>query len=210
MTHSRVFAAAAAVVPVALAVLVVPTAGAAAHRSAADPAFGIDVQGLKGSGCRKQDTAVVLSNGNLALTISYSAFTATLTGTAKDAARDCRIRLKLRAPKGHRYLVTGVVQRGFADLGEGATGRFAGDYNYPGRAPLYQATRTFAAGTSDAWQDDATATAEWSPCDQHKPFEINAAVHVSGKGAAAAESSLSIDSTDANASTVLRLRWEKC
>lgn len=207
MTLSRVIAAAAAV-PVALALLAVP--GAAKGRSGADPAFGIDVQNIKGSGCRKKDTTVVLSNGNLALTVSYAAFTAELTGKNKDAAKECRIRLKMRAPKGHRYLVTGVVQRGFADLGEGATGRFVGDYNYPGRKPLYQATRTFAAGTSDVWQDDATATAEWSECDQRKPFEINAAVRVSGDGEAAANSSLSIDSTDANASTVLRLRWEKC
>ncbi|GGK20162.1 hypothetical protein GCM10010124_10960 [Pilimelia terevasa] len=194
-----------------IATLLTGVAAAGASASARPgPGFGIEVQNLHGSGCRKKDTDAVLSNDNMALTIIYSGFVAELGRKAKDARKECRLTLRVKAPKGNRYTVTGIQQRGYADIAQGATGTFTAVYNYPGKNPLYTVTRDFGP-TVGAWQDNTPAAAEWSPCDAHKPFKVDTDLIIKGKGDQAAGSSLTIDSTDVDAaSTTLRLRWEKC
>ncbi|GGK10556.1 hypothetical protein GCM10010123_45680 [Pilimelia anulata] len=172
--------------------------------------YGIDVQNINGSGCRKKDTAVALSNDNLAVTVLYAGFTAEVTQKVKDARKDCKLMLKIRAPRGNRYVVTNVVQRGYADLADGAAGSLAAVYGYPGATPLYRAERTFKPGSAP-WQDTTPATQQWSDCDAHKPFRVDTDIAVTGKSDSTIGSSLTIDSTDADAaSTTFGLRWEKC
>ncbi|GGJ96106.1 hypothetical protein GCM10010123_27570 [Pilimelia anulata] len=175
-----------------------------------DPTYGIDVQKVGGTGCRQKDTVIVLSNDNMAMTVMYSGYATQLGKKAKAAHKECRIKLKLRAPKGSRYSVTGVYQRGFADIATGAAGTFTAAYGHPNSKPVYANTRRFTPQPAAVWQDNTPADLDWSPCEEKKVFLIDTDLDLKGKGAEAKDSSLTLDSSDADVATRFSLRWEKC
>lgn len=164
----------------------------------------IEVLSVAGTGCRPGDTTVAPSPDGHAFTVTYSDF---LVQGRGDKKKDCRISLRVNHPPGYTYGIAATDYRGFAHLGEGASGAKRAKYFFPG-LPTRHLTYDLSGPFSDNWQaTDRPTGVVHGPCKEKKPLTIDAELRVKAKDDT---SFMSMDSTDSSVTTTYQLNWKKC
>lgn len=167
----------------------------------------IEVLTVAGEGCPAGSSVVGMSPDDEAFTVTYGDFIVQAKGSG--AHKTCEITLKIHHPEGYTYGIAATDYRGFANLGTGSQGVAKAHYFFPG-LPTRHSSRTYPGPMSDNWQvtdlPDPGSVVH-GPCKDRKPLTIKAELRVSGK---AAESFMTMDSTDSSVSAKFKLSWRKC
>ncbi len=167
----------------------------------------IEVLAVTGEGCPVGSATVGMSPDNEAFTVTYSDFVVSARGPG--AHKTCEITLKVHHPEGYTYGIAATDYRGFANIGAGSHGEVKAHYFFPGR-PTRHSSQRYPGPVSDNWQVTDTpdpGSVVHGPCKDRKPLTIKAELRVSGK---AAESFMTMDSTDSSVSAKFKLSWRKC
>ncbi|GGK01632.1 hypothetical protein GCM10010123_34390 [Pilimelia anulata] len=214
------FGAALAAAGIAVSGLAAP-ASAAPARKKFDPDVKIQDVTLNGTGCKKADTSIVMSNGNKAMDVLFSAFTTQAGKVPKDngttpwvdrANKNCVINLKLAYKSGYTFALTTVTARGFADLAAGSTGKQITTYYFAGMKETGQGTSDLKGPKTDVYSyTDEIAVPNYSPCGETRAFNMNARVQVdAGKASKDSLSELTLDSKSIDVATKYYLSWKDC
>ncbi|GGK01663.1 hypothetical protein GCM10010123_34400 [Pilimelia anulata] len=211
----------AAVAAAGLAVTGLAAPVAAATPEEFNPDVKIQDVTLNGTGCRKGDTSIVMSNGNKAMDVLFSAFTTQAGKVPKDngttpwvdrANKNCVINLKLSYKSGYTFALTTVTARGFADLAKGSTGKQITTYYFAGMKETGQGTSDLKGPKTDVYSySDEIATPNWSVCGQTRAFNMNARVQVAaGSSSKSSLSEMTLDSKSIDVATKFHLGWKNC
>ncbi|GGK17679.1 hypothetical protein GCM10010124_07770 [Pilimelia terevasa] len=214
------FGTAAAAAAIALSGLAAP-----ASADEVEPASGPDVKitdvTLNGSGCKRGDTSIIMSNGNKAMDVIFSDFVVQAGSVAKDngttpwvprANKNCQINLKLSYKSGWTFALTTVTARGFADLSKRATGKQITTYYFAGMPQTGEGTSNLDGPVSKTYAySDEVKTPNWSECGKTRAFNMNARVQVdASKSAKDSTSEITLDSESVDVSTKFYLGWKNC
>ncbi|GGK17682.1 hypothetical protein GCM10010124_07780 [Pilimelia terevasa] len=201
--------------------------GLAAPASAARPARNDDPDVkitdvvLNGTGCKKGDTSIIMSNGSKAMDVIFSAFTAQAGAVPKDngttpwvprANKNCQINLKLSYKSGWTFALTTVTARGFADLSKKTTGKQITTYYFAGMTETGEGTSNLEGPISETYAySDEIKTPNYSECGKTRAFNMNARVQVdASKSAKDSLSEITLDSKSIDVSTKYYLGWKNC
>ncbi len=173
----------------------------------------IEAVTVKGSGCRKETTAVGMSPDNAAFTLTYSAFVATAGAGTKpdDRSKKCSITVRITAPAGVTFAIAAVDHRGFAHLEAGAAALHRTRYHVTGEGAPSWVEHPMRGFLDDYWQvtDPSPGAPGFGPCGRDRKLDINTEVRVSADDAAA-PSMVALDSTDGSVTSTYRLVWKAC
>jgi hypothetical protein len=173
----------------------------------------IDMVQVNGSGCRKQSTAVAMSDDNASFTVSYSEYLVQVGPEASkgDNLKDCRLRVKVKVPKGYTYAIDEVDYRGFAHMQKGATAKLAASYAFQASKDVAYTNHTFATAGDDNWQVTDVEAARYEPCGKQRALNIETQLTLDpGKSDPKETSYLTMDSTDGHLRSVYKLVWKTC
>jgi hypothetical protein len=161
------------------------TSAAAAPGTTSPPApLSVSVVSINGSGCPQGTASVSVSSDTPALEIRYSAFNAAAgPGTSPTGSRkNCQIILGIRPPAGFTYAVSGVSDRGYADLERGATALVQSTYDVQGSPEQTVIPHRFTGPLHDEWtavdRSDGTS-AQFAPCGALRYLNIDTEVRTS-------------------------------
>lgn len=204
----------------AVATLVASTIAAHALPTNTDVPAGrvtIDVATVNGSGCPQGTAAVAVAADNTAFTVTYSEYLAQVGVGAEptDVRKNCQLNLDVHVPQGFTYAVAAVDYRGFAQLQDGAHGLQKASYYFQGSAETAEQSHRLSGPYSDNWHTRDTtdySALVWAACGAEKNVNINSELRVSGGTSNTEESTsfITMDSTDADVSTVFQLAWKRC
>ncbi|WP_189112776.1 DUF4360 domain-containing protein [Pilimelia terevasa] len=209
---------AAAAVAAALA-LAAPAAPAAAGPRPGDPDVKITDVTLRGTGCSKSDTSIVMSNGNKVMDIVHSGFVVRAgavpaadgtTTWVPHARRDCRISMKLTFRSGWTFAVTSSLTRGHAQLSAGAKARHASSTAVDHLAEPLEDTRHLVGPMSDVYAlQPAIEKPVYGPCGQARTWTATNTVDVYSGGTPSADlDEVSLDWT--GGAGKFGLDWRTC
>ena len=173
----------------------------------------IDVVKVNGSGCRPGSAVTALSPDHLAFTVTYSRYSAVVGPAAarKDAQKDCKLTLRISAPRDVTYAIARVDYRGFAQLAPGVTASQTAAYSFAGAGHAAAVEHDFAGPYSDDWQTGDEEPSAFEPCGKQRHLVIDTALTLHPGTSAPAETSIiAMDSTDATVKTTYRLLWKSC
>jgi hypothetical protein len=178
----------------------------------------IRVVKVQGSGCRPGTATVDISGDKEAFTVVYSTYLAEAgpDSKKKDAHRDCRLRIRLDAPRGYSYTISQADYRGYAKLQNGATARQSATYYLEDEREPALKTHSFTGPFDDTWQRTDTTTAAasraFAPCKKNPHLQIRTELSVDpGRSDPRETSYIAMDSTDGTVhKTVYRLQWSRC
>jgi hypothetical protein len=177
----------------------------------------LDVVTVNGSGCPAGTTAVAVAPDNTAFTVTYSDYLAQVGAGAQptDKRKNCQLAVQVNIPSGFTFAIAQADYRGYAYLAKGATGMQRASYYFQGMSATQAATHRLPAGPlDDNWQaTDEAVVAEmvYAPCGEKRYLNINTELRVAaGTSDPDATSYVTMDSTDAAASTVYHLSWKRC
>ncbi|HEX5740856.1 MAG TPA: DUF4360 domain-containing protein [Pilimelia sp.] len=215
------YGAALAAAGLAVSGLAAPAAAAPSRAAEFDPDVKIQDVTLNGTGCKRGDTSIVMSNGNKAMDIIFSEFTTQAGRVPKDngttpwvsrANKNCQINLKLSYKSGYSFALTTVTARGFADLAKGATGKQITTYYFAGMKETGQGTSNLQGPHSDMYAyTDEIPTPNWSECGKTRAFNMNARVQVDAtKAGKDSLSELTLDSKSVDVATKYHFGWKNC
>ncbi|GGJ96027.1 hypothetical protein GCM10010123_27430 [Pilimelia anulata] len=203
----------------ASAVAVLGAAGLPAPAAAAPAGTDPDVQvrdvTLNGTGCRKGDTSIVLSNGNRAIEVLFSTFTVRAGLVAGEdgaptwlarATKNCVINLTLSYHAGYTFALTSLGVRGYADLPAGAVGKQTTTHYFAGAPQTGRGTWELKGPKTDGYAyDDEIATPDWSTCGKPRAINLNMRVQVvAGESPRDSTSGMTLDRQAG------RLSWKNC
>jgi hypothetical protein len=96
-------------------------------------------------------------------------------------------------------------------LERGATGLQKASYYFAGDPSSAQVQKTFQGAQTDNWTVTHQAPSYiYAPCATTRNININSELRVSSKSATAPTSVMTMDSTDASVSTIVRFAWKRC
>ncbi|MEE1801071.1 DUF4360 domain-containing protein [Streptomyces sp. NPDC101062] len=192
----------------------------AAHRKGIDvppDKIVIELATVNGSGCPAGTAAVAVSPDNTAFTVTYSQYLAQvgLGSQPTDFRKNCQLNLIVHVPGGFTYAIASADYRGFAHLERGATGTQKASYYFQGMPDTVSKSHAFSGPKEDNWQaSDVTDVAQlvYAPCGERRNFNINTELRVAAgtSDPTKTTSFMTMDSTDANVSTVYHLAWKEC
>jgi hypothetical protein len=178
----------------------------------------LDIVTVNGSGCPAGTTAVAVAPDNTAFTVTYSDYMAQVGVGAKatDTRKNCQLAVQVNIPSGFTFAIAQADYRGYASLAKGATGMQRASYYFQGESATQASTHRLPTGPfDDNWQaTDTTAVAEmvYAPCGVKRYLNINTELRV-GAGSSdinRTTSFMTMDSTDADVSTVYHFSWKRC
>ncbi|MBN1172280.1 MAG: DUF4360 domain-containing protein [Micromonosporaceae bacterium] len=177
----------------------------------------IELVTVNGSGCPLGTAAIAVSEDNTAFTVTYSDYLAQVGVGAKptDFRKNCQLNILVHVPTGFTYAIASVDYRGFAALAEGAIGTEKASYYFQGMSPTAAVSHQFKGPLEDNWQ--ATDTTDlialsYAPCGEPRNLNINTELRVSAgtSDTTTTTSFMTIDSVDANLSTIYHFAWKQC
>lgn len=205
--------AAAGVLAAALLPLTL-TASPAAAGEADSPAFRVTDVVSNGSGCGKDSRAGVVAEYGT-LRVDHGTDMTAVAGTRPDGAyvakanRNCTVMVTLEYPDGWTFAVTGLVARGYADLADGARGRYVASTHFAGGSQTGGTSRDLAADRSGEWVHyGEVEAAPFAPCGQRRPLALNSRVQ-SEVGEAGRASYNVVDNSGVDAVRAF-LTWKRC
>jgi hypothetical protein len=177
----------------------------------------IDVASAAGSGCPNGSAAVEVALDNTAFTVAYDDYRAQVGGGASfdQFRRNCQLILNVHVPQGYTYAIAKTDYRGFAKLAQGAWAYEQANYYFQGDSHTARARHDFKGPAETDWQTTDVVGLEslvWARCGALRYFNINTELRV-GAGTSDPKvnpSMLTMDSTDADLSTVFHVAWKKC
>jgi hypothetical protein len=178
----------------------------------------LDIVTVNGSGCPAGTTAVAVAPDNTAFTVTYSDYLAQVGVGAKatDTRKNCQLAVQVNIPSGFTFAIAQADYRGYASLARGATGMQRASYYFQGESATQASTHRLPVGPfDDNWQaTDTTEMAEmvYAPCGAKRYLNINTELRV-GAGFSDTNrttSFMTMDSTDADVSTVYHFSWMRC
>lgn len=200
MSRFRLAAAAAAV---SLLVSLVPAAAAHAATTTAEPQVKVTLMAANGSGCPFGSAYAVPVEDGTAFTLTYSEFMAT-----GSSFKNCLAIVRVDVPSGWTYAIYQVINRGFALLDSGASGRMQMNSWFTNFPWTLTETKVIDGPYNDFWQTiNAAGALTWAPCGG-AAYNLNVNNTVSVKGTDA--SSMAFFATDIGASTIFRLQFRQC
>jgi hypothetical protein len=194
-----------------LLVSLVPSAANAAVASAgstgvsvmAAPYVTVQLQSENGSGCPAGSTTVTPSSSGQGFIVLYSKFMV----KGDDIFKNCTAIIKVGVPGGWTYAVYSILNRGFAFLNSGATGKLQATAFFSGVPGQLKMDKTLTGPYDDAWEVDLVNPAlTWAPCNSSTSVNINDTIRVDGPSSSA----MALYSKDASASTIFNLRFKTC
>jgi hypothetical protein len=192
-----------------------PWALGISHQAAAPPPdrITISVVTANGSGCRPGTAIVAPFADNTGFTVTYSAYTA-LAGRSVsplESRKNCQLAVRANVPQGFTYAISQVTYRGYLQLERGAVAMQKASYYFAGDPQTSHAQRMFHAPYAENWTvNHEIHSLVWAPCRTVRNININSELRVHSANPNSPASFMSMDSTDANWSTVYRLRWKRC
>lgn len=185
-------------------------------RAAEAPPDGVsfEIVGVGGSGCLPGTTAGSVSASGDALTLEHDSFVAAVGVGAgpSNFRKNCLVSLRVHAPVGYRYAITGADRRGSISLAAGANAVQRTSYYFTGQAQTALVTHQFRGPVSDDWQtsDQITiASLVFSPCGAERNLNINTDVTVLAGTSDPATTTSSMIVTE-TATDVYHLTWSRC
>jgi hypothetical protein len=164
-----------------------------------------------GAGCPPGSAGADISPDGQALTVTYSNLTTEVgPGTPATRAIECRLRLKLRVPKGWSYALENVDFRGYTFLEDGVSAEQRTRFHIQGEAPETGAVAQLDGPADEDYLLQALGTGEplrWSRCGKGKFVDVRTRLSLSNQGAPDATGVLVVSSTDAQ---IYRLKWQRC
>ncbi|WP_436742814.1 DUF4360 domain-containing protein [Streptomyces radiopugnans] len=177
-------------------------------------AVGIDVLTVNGSGCPAGTAQVTVSEGGTAFTVTYDGYLAQvgLAADPTDLRKNCRLVLRVDAPAGHTYAVSGLEHRGYALLQRGASAVQQTSYHFQGSAGTATVSRSFTGPYRGAWRtsDDGGDERVWAPCGEQRDLNVNTSLRVSAGTSPADSVSFTAARSTSSTGTSFELAWKKC
>jgi hypothetical protein len=199
-----------------LCALTATLAAPGAARAAEAPPNGVsfEIVGVGGTGCLPGTTTGSVSDSGDTLTLQHDSFAAAVgVGTGpSDFRKNCLISLRIHAPAGYSYAITGTDHRGSISLAAGANAVQRTSYHFTGQAQTALVTHQFRGPVSDDWQtsDQITiASLVFSPCGAERNLNVNTDVTVLAgtSNPATTTSSMTVAET---ATDLYHLTWRRC
>ncbi|MFI0409424.1 DUF4360 domain-containing protein [Actinomadura sp. 3N508] len=205
---------------VALALLTATAAAPAAAASAPRPVPGpddvtIEIAAAKGSGCAPGTAKAVIRDDHDGFHLEYSDFTARVGGTSKpaDARKNCRLSLKVGAPKGFAYAIAQTDHRLGAQLQRGARAGHKESYSFHGDTSPRVSEFSMTGPRGGSWHfTDRVAVEQliWKPCDQEPTLDINTELRVEPGTSDPAEVSMISLNSDGLNRAIYHFAWRQC
>jgi hypothetical protein len=177
----------------------------------------IGLNTVNGSGCPNGTTAVAMNADNTAFTVTYSDYLAQtgVGSSATDFRKNCQLSLRINVPQGFTYAIAKADYRGFALLEKGANAMQRANYYFMGESATTYATHSFKGPFVDDWMtSDQTDYADlaYAPCGEQRNLNINTELRVYGGSSDTTKTTsfITMDSTDASASTTYHFSWKQC
>ncbi|TYB46247.1 DUF4360 domain-containing protein [Actinomadura chibensis] len=173
----------------------------------------MEVETVNGSGCAAGTAKVTPSGDNTAFTVSYEQYVAWAGGQAPPASfrKNCQLNVKVNAPEGWTYAITGIEHRGFAHLEAGATGLLRANYYFQGDSRSHAVSHDFTGPYNDSWKiQDKIAPADriYAPCAKERNLNINTELRAAAGDSDAKSSFLAMESNYGNSR--YQLVWKRC
>lgn len=197
-----------------LAALISPANAQAADSAPPAERITVDVATVNGSGCPAGTASVTALPDNTAFTVSYSDYLAA-TGDGSeptDFRKNCQLSLVVHVPQGFTYAIASADYRGYAYLGQGATGEERANYYFQGDAQNTPVSHTLSGPYNDDWRfTDTTDVAKlaYAPCGETRGLNVNTELRVRS-GADKSSSFMTMDSTRGSVNTVYHFSWKRC
>lgn len=166
-----------------------------------------------GTGCPLGTTTVAPFADNTGFTVTYSAYTAQAGGGVSplENRKNCQLAVLATVPQGFTYAIAEITYRGFMQLEGQATGLQKASYYFAGDPNTSEVQRTFRGPKVDNWTVTHEAPSYvYAPCATTRNININSELRVASTAANAPTSIMTMDSTDASVSTIVRFAWKRC
>lgn len=155
----------------------------------------IQLRAWGGLACSHDESSVWLTPTSNGFALDYPNLTARGTGFV-----NCQAMVKVAAPSGWTYAVTGTQTRGYATLGSSADARVETTWYHSGSTGTGKALNTVTGPYSDSWIAEHSTEPIWAQCNTDRYLNVNSIVSVDGP------------STSAMAifSSAVQLSWRRC
>lgn len=166
----------------------------------ASPGFTIDSSGViaNGTGCPAGTVQALVSPDETALTIAFSAYTATAGPASKpsDRRRACTTTIPVRIPAGFTWGITSATYRGYAELREGTKAFQGAKYFFQGGSSGFLESQV-TPDVSGNWEvSDRAATVAWAPCNTQSNLVVTSSLRVAPSGTSTSDSFITMDTQD--------------
>jgi hypothetical protein len=186
----------------------------------------VELVSVGGTGCKKDDFVVALSDDKTAFTVSYSNYTAAAGQGSRpqEGRKNCNLNVKVKVPNGITYGIAGADMRGYAFLAPEANGLAKVSFWFQGNPmtgfishDIRESSFSFPGLHVDGYFDDNWETADatpfasivWAGCSAQRNLNVNTELRASAP-ATADYSFVTEDTTDISLVTIFHLAFKPC
>jgi hypothetical protein len=186
----------------------------------------VELVSVGGTGCKKDDFVVALSDDKTAFTVSYSNYSAAAGkgATPQESRKNCNLNVKVKVPNGFTYGIAGADMRGYANLAPKANGLAKVSFWFQGNPmtgfishDIRESSFSYPGSYVDGQFDDNWETVDetpfvsvvWASCSAQRNLNVNTELRASAP-ATAAYSWVTEDTTDISLTTVFHVAFKAC